>query len=150
VGLLQYVLFAGMYPRVGVPNEHNADRSASEARFNTRHCAGACLHPTSVLNGDDATPAPTEAVAFMELLETTKLFLCNLVRAPALQALLLVAHRVDTDAAGSQLVVDRWLLFQTASPQVGVCMGFTRRTQCVVVQCLCLSAGLGSSAGNRA
>jgi hypothetical protein len=54
----------------------------------------------------------------MELLETTQLFLCNLVRAPALQALLLVAHRVDTDAAGSQLVVDRWLLFRTASPQV--------------------------------
>ena len=61
MGLLQYVLFAGMYPRIAIPHEANADRSATEARFNTRHCAGASLHPTSVLNNEDATPAPTQA-----------------------------------------------------------------------------------------
>jgi hypothetical protein len=76
------VLFAVccLLQHIAIPDEGNPDRPQAEGRYHTRHCAGASLHPTCVLNAEDTTPAPNEALAYMELLNTSKLFLCNLVR----------------------------------------------------------------------
>uniref|UniRef100_A0A8B9ZA43 DHX34-like C2H2-type zinc finger domain-containing protein n=1 Tax=Buteo japonicus TaxID=224669 RepID=A0A8B9ZA43_9AVES len=50
-----------------------------------------------------------QLLAFVSLLETNKPYLVNCVRVPALQALLLFSHSLDTSADCARLVVDGWL-----------------------------------------
>eukprot|EP00854_Cymbomonas_tetramitiformis_P022140 gene22140-26686_t len=58
VALLKWVLCSGLYPRVGLPHDKNVERNEKEARFHTKHCRDASLHPTCVLNQKELQPAP--------------------------------------------------------------------------------------------
>ncbi|KAJ6663570.1 hypothetical protein lerEdw1_009649 [Lerista edwardsae] len=98
--------------------------------FHTREKAGVFLHPTSVFSSspellhpaqdkgtDDAghRGAPEglsgshQLLAFVSLLETSKPYLVGCLRLPALQALLLLARSLDTNADCTRLVADSWL-----------------------------------------
>ncbi|KAM4627481.1 putative ATP-dependent RNA helicase DHX34 [Polymixia lowei] len=124
--LLKLLLCRGLYPQLALPDEHNTTRKDSDQVFHTRNKQGVVLHPTSVFASDpevlqvpedetrEMTPDRRDSsrhqlLGFVTLLETNKPYLSNCVRVPALQALLLVANSVDTNADCTRLVVDGWL-----------------------------------------
>ncbi|XP_072551795.1 probable ATP-dependent RNA helicase DHX34 [Salminus brasiliensis] len=124
--LLRLVLCRGLYPQLAQPDEHNATRKDSEQVFHTRNKQGVVIHPTSVFANDpEVLHVPEyetsefgadkgesnrhQLLAFVTLLETNKPYVSNCVRVPALQALLLVANTVDSNADCTRLVVDGWL-----------------------------------------
>ncbi|XP_065138856.1 probable ATP-dependent RNA helicase DHX34 [Paramisgurnus dabryanus] len=124
--LLKLVLCRGLYPQLAMPDEHNATRKDSEQVFHTRNKQGVVIHPTSVFASDpEVLHVPEQEcsefgadkgqsnrhqlLAFVTLLETNKPYVSNCVRVPALQALVLVANSVDTNADCTRVVVDGWL-----------------------------------------
>ncbi|XP_071216365.1 probable ATP-dependent RNA helicase DHX34 [Salvelinus alpinus] len=123
--LLKLLLCRGLYPQLALPDEHNANRKDSEQVFHTRNKQGVVIHPTSVFASDpEVLHVPEEGnregpdkgesskhqlLAFVTLLETNKPYVSNCVRVPALQALLLVANSLDSNADCTRLVVDGWL-----------------------------------------
>uniref|UniRef100_A0A9J7Y4J3 DEAH (Asp-Glu-Ala-His) box polypeptide 34 n=2 Tax=Cyprinus carpio TaxID=7962 RepID=A0A9J7Y4J3_CYPCA len=128
--LLKLVLCRGLYPQLAMPDEHNATRKDSEQVFHTRNKQGVVIHPTSVFASDpEVLHVPDhessenhdglcadkgqsnrhQLLAFVTLLETNKPYISNCLRVPALQALLLVASSVDSNADCTRLVLDGWL-----------------------------------------
>uniref|UniRef100_A0A672K3Q4 RNA helicase n=1 Tax=Sinocyclocheilus grahami TaxID=75366 RepID=A0A672K3Q4_SINGR len=121
--LLKLVLCRGLYPQLAMPDEHNATRKDSEQVFHTRNKQGVVVHPTSVFASDpEVLHVPEhessefgtrsflhQLLAFVTLLETNKPYVSNCLRVPALQALLLVASSVDSNADCTRVVVDGWL-----------------------------------------
>ncbi|CAL8363622.1 unnamed protein product [Merluccius merluccius] len=132
--ILKLVLCRGLYPQLALPDEHNATRKDSEQVFHTRSKQGVVIHPTSVFASDPEVlrvpedevrelgnaPPPSltrhQLLSFVTLLETNKPYLSNCVRVPALQALLLVANSVDSNADCSRLVIDGWLELELREP----------------------------------
>ncbi|XP_006796782.1 probable ATP-dependent RNA helicase DHX34, partial [Neolamprologus brichardi] len=132
--LLKLLLCRGLYPQLALPDEHNSTRKDSDQVFHTRNKQGVVIHPTSVFasdpevlqvpEGDTGEMGPDrrdstkhQLLAFVTLLETNKPYLSNCVRVPALQALLLVANSVDTNADCTRLVVDGWLELELKEPE---------------------------------
>ncbi|XP_066495045.1 probable ATP-dependent RNA helicase DHX34 [Tiliqua scincoides] len=130
LALLQLVLGSGLYPQLAVPDPFNQTRKDSDQVFHTREKAGVFLHPTSVFSGSPELLHPTrkaetdhgghrgapeglssshQILAFVSLLETSKPYLVGCLRLPALQALLLLARSLDTNADCTRLVADSWL-----------------------------------------
>ncbi|XP_077467629.1 putative ATP-dependent RNA helicase DHX34 [Stigmatopora argus] len=128
--LLKLLLCRGLYPQLALPDEHNGTRKDTEQVFHTKSKQGIVIHPTSVFASDpevlhvrDDPRDPSrdsskhQLLAFVTLLETNRPYLSNCVRVPALQALLLVANSVDSNADCSRLVVDGWLELQMRAPE---------------------------------
>ncbi|XP_044057640.1 probable ATP-dependent RNA helicase DHX34 isoform X1 [Siniperca chuatsi] len=132
--LLKLLLCRGLYPQLALPDEHNSTRKDSEQVFHTRNKQGVVIHPTSVFASDpEVLQVPEDdtremgpdrrdssrhqLLAFVTLLETNKPYLSNCVRVPALQALLLVANSVDSNADCTRLVVDGWLELELRKPE---------------------------------
>ncbi|XP_028276254.1 putative ATP-dependent RNA helicase DHX34 [Parambassis ranga] len=135
--LLKLLLCRGLYPQLAVPDEHNTTRKDSDQVFHTRNKQGVVIHPTSVFASDpEALHVPEEdtremgpdkkdsskhqLLAFVTLLETNRPYLSNCVRVPALQALLLVANSMDSNADCTRLVVDGWLELEVREPEEAV------------------------------
>ncbi|XP_029303031.1 putative ATP-dependent RNA helicase DHX34 [Cottoperca gobio] len=131
--LLKLLLCRGLFPQLALPDEHNSTRKDSDQVFHTRNKQGVVIHPTSVFASDpEVLQVPEDAtremgperrdstrhqlLAFVTLLETNKPYLSNCVRVPALQALLLVANSVDSNADCTRLVVDGWLELELREP----------------------------------
>uniref|UniRef100_A0A3B5BDT9 DExH-box helicase 34 n=1 Tax=Stegastes partitus TaxID=144197 RepID=A0A3B5BDT9_9TELE len=132
--LLKLLLCRGLYPQLALPDEHNTTRKDSEQVFHTKNKQGVVIHPTSVFASDpEVLHVPEDdtgemgpdrkdssrhqLLAFVTLLETNRPYLSNCVRVPALQALLLVANSVDTNADCTRLVVDGWLELELREPE---------------------------------
>ncbi|XP_073336152.1 probable ATP-dependent RNA helicase DHX34 [Pagrus major] len=132
--LLKLLICRGLYPQLALPDEHNSTRKDSEQVFHTRNKQGVVIHPTSVFASDpEVLQVPEndtremgpdrmdsskhQLLAFVTLLETNKPYLTNCVRVPALQALLLVANSVDSNADCTRLVVDGWLELELRDPE---------------------------------
>ncbi|KAM4567081.1 putative ATP-dependent RNA helicase DHX34 [Odontesthes bonariensis] len=131
--LLKLLLCRGLYPQLALPDEHNSTRKDSEQVFHTRNKQGVVIHPTSVFASDpEVLHVPEDEnremgpdrkdssrhqlLAFVTLLETNRPYLSNCVRVPALQAVMLVANSVDTNADCTRLVVDGWLELELKEP----------------------------------
>lgn len=132
--LLKLLLCRGFYPQLALPDEHNSTRKDSEQVFHTKNKQGVVIHPTSVfatdpevlqvpeddtreMGPDRKGSSKHQLLAFVTLLETNKPYLSNCVRVPALQALLLVANSVDSNADCTRLVVDGWLELELREPE---------------------------------
>ncbi|XP_068569916.1 probable ATP-dependent RNA helicase DHX34 [Cebidichthys violaceus] len=132
--LLKLLLCRGLYPQLALPDEHNSTRKDSDQVFHTKNKQGVVIHPTGVFASDpEVLQVPEDdtreigpdrrdssrhqLLAFVTLLETNKPYLSNCVRVPALQALLLVANSVDSNADCTRLVVDGWLELELREPE---------------------------------
>nr|CDS28647.1 ATP dependent RNA helicase DHX34 [Hymenolepis microstoma] len=58
-----------------------------------------------------------QILIYLDLLETTKPFLVNTIRVPALPTLLLNAREIDANANGTRLVFDRWIEVVLLDPE---------------------------------
>nr|XP_056701723.1 probable ATP-dependent RNA helicase DHX34 [Euleptes europaea] len=129
LALLQLVLGRGLYPQLAVPDPFNSTRKDSDQIFHTKEKAGILLHPTSIFanspellaqdrgaerhrGAKDDLSSHHQILAFVSLLETNKPYLVNCLRLPALQALLLLARSLDTNADCTRVVADSWLELQ--------------------------------------
>lgn len=126
LALLKLVLCRGLYPQLAVPDAHNNSRKDSDQIFHTKSKQGVVLHPSCVFSTspellhakegkerggtkEDGLSRHHQLLAFVSLLETTKPYLVNCIRVPALQALLLFSRSLDTNADCTRLVADGWL-----------------------------------------
>ncbi|XP_020642936.3 putative ATP-dependent RNA helicase DHX34 [Pogona vitticeps] len=131
LSLLQLVLGRGLYPQLAIPDAFNQSRKDSDQIFHTKEKPGVVLHPTSVFTSSPELLQPSQdggsdsrgtrgteqeglssrhrILTFVSLLETNKPYLVNCLRLPALQALLLLARSLDTNADGTRIVADSWL-----------------------------------------
>ncbi|XP_041035590.1 probable ATP-dependent RNA helicase DHX34 isoform X1 [Carcharodon carcharias] len=136
--LLKLLMCRGLYPQLAVPDEFNTCRKDSEQVFHTKDKQGVVLHPTSVFASnpsllypkegkekeqaqgpDDPQSSQQQLLAFVSLLETSKPYLLNCVRVPALQTLLLLGRSLDTSADCRRLAVDGWLEVSLGDPEAG-------------------------------
>lgn len=125
ISLLKLVLCRGLYPQLAIPDPLNDSRKDSDQIFHTKTKQGISLHPTCVFatspellhakgrkergTEGDGMSCHHQLLAFVSLLETTKPYLVNCIRVPALQTLLLFSHSLDTNADCTTLVADQWL-----------------------------------------
>lgn len=136
VTLLKVVLCSGLYPQVAIADEYNSFKRESDHVYHTRSKGFVLLHPTSVfatnpealqLKETQVKDTPVgvgvggkssnkghlsnghQLIAFVSLVETTKPYLMNAMRVPALQTTLLFAQSIDTNADCSRIVCDGWL-----------------------------------------
>lgn len=126
LALLKLVLCRGLYPQLAVPDALNNSRKDSDQIFHTKSKQGVVLHPSCVFatspellhakegkerggTKEDGLSRHHQLLAFVSLLETTKPYLVNCIRVPALQALLLFSRSLDTNADCTRLVADGWL-----------------------------------------
>ncbi|VDK34160.1 unnamed protein product [Taenia asiatica] len=58
-----------------------------------------------------------QLLVYLDLLETTKPFLVNTIRVPALPTLLLNAREIDTNANATRIVFDRWIEIELLDPE---------------------------------
>nr|XP_014718516.2 probable ATP-dependent RNA helicase DHX34 isoform X1 [Equus asinus]XP_014718517.2 probable ATP-dependent RNA helicase DHX34 isoform X1 [Equus asinus]XP_044615936.1 probable ATP-dependent RNA helicase DHX34 isoform X1 [Equus asinus]XP_044615937.1 probable ATP-dependent RNA helicase DHX34 isoform X1 [Equus asinus]XP_044615938.1 probable ATP-dependent RNA helicase DHX34 isoform X1 [Equus asinus] len=141
LALLKLVLARGLYPQLAAPDPFNSGRKDSDQIFHTQAKQGAVLHPTCVFasspevlhtrepearggegsrDDKDKMSSRHQLLAFVSLLETTKPYLVNCVRVPALQSLLLFSRSLDTNGDCSRLVADGWLELQLADSESAV------------------------------
>ncbi|XP_060072123.1 probable ATP-dependent RNA helicase DHX34 [Ylistrum balloti] len=130
VNLLKIILCSGLYPQVAISDDCNSYKSDSEQSFHTKSKPFLLLHPTSVFachpdllqmeqpkNLDTNTPKDLQGklnhkhqlLTFVSLLETTKPYLMNTMRVPALQTTTLFSNFIDTNSDCTRLVCDSWL-----------------------------------------
>ncbi|OWF54057.1 probable ATP-dependent RNA helicase DHX34 isoform X1 [Mizuhopecten yessoensis] len=129
VNLLKIILCSGLYPQVAIADDCNSYKSDSEQSFHTKSKPFILLHPTSVFachpdllqveeyKGDTKTPRDLQGklnhkhqlLTFVSLLETTKPYLMNTMRVPALQTTTLFSNFIDTNSDCTRLVCDGWL-----------------------------------------
>ena len=119
LSLMKAILAQALYPKVALPDQGNASRQReSDWRFHTRGVRDVVLHPASALNDPQHAAAPTEAVLYGEMLETSRVFVCGTTRIPA-HALLLSAALVECDAGADRLLIDRWFMLRVGTPGGG-------------------------------
>jgi len=115
INLLKIILCSGLYPNLALPDENNTNKRDSEQLFHSQSKQFLQVLPTSVFANRPQLLQLTEApvnyqlLAYVSLLETTKPYLVNAMRVPALQTLLLFAQSLDTNADLTRFVVDCWL-----------------------------------------
>lgn len=116
--VLKIVLCSGLYPQLAMADDCNSYRRDSEQVFHTKSKPFVVLHPTSVFATNPEYLQPPEGrkenvgqevLAYVDLLETNKPYLVNVMRTPALQTLTLFSQNLDTSGDCSRLVVDEWL-----------------------------------------
>lgn len=100
--LLKFILAIGLYPQYAVEDAHNSHQQAKEQFAHVSTKPFTILHPNSVLGqtpeclqiqkDGDGFSCDRQLIFFGLLLETTKPFLCNTTRIPALFLLIFVRN----------------------------------------------------------
>ncbi|KAG8195923.1 hypothetical protein JTE90_001157 [Oedothorax gibbosus] len=126
---LKFIVCSALYPRIAIPDVHNTYNASTDQHFHTKGKPYVVLHPigtfalqpdllqlkeTDIIelkNSRSATPLSKrhQILCFLSLLETTKPYLVNCLRAPAAHTLLLTSHSLDTNQDFSRVVCDGWI-----------------------------------------
>ncbi|KAK3097302.1 hypothetical protein FSP39_008501 [Pinctada imbricata] len=137
INLLKIILCSGLYPQVATADQCNNYKRDSEQAFHTKSKPFLLLHPTSVFMCKPEVLMPPEIkdpprcpsdlqgklskkhqlLAYLFLLETTKPYLMNVMRVPALQTITLFSNSIDTNADCTRLVCDGWLELRFADEE---------------------------------
>ncbi|KAJ3048899.1 DEAH (Asp-Glu-Ala-His) box polypeptide 34 [Rhizophlyctis rosea] len=137
VGLVKLVVCSGLYPHLAVTDDANHARRLSEQVYHTKAKKFVQMHPTSVFSykpelvqpkvsepprhredGKDtleslhARTSVSDMLCYLELLETNKPYLTNVMRVPALAACLLFGRSIDVTHDMKHVVIDEWLLLK--------------------------------------
>eukprot|EP01134_Creolimax_fragrantissima_P003109 CFRG3109T1 len=123
--LLSLVVASGLYPNLAISDAANHARRQSDYVFHTRSKPIVVLHPTTVYYSNveflNITSLPVDdLLCYGSLIETKKPYLCNVMKIPALQSLLLLAKSVDVNVDCSRMIIDDWLLVSMPSSSVRI------------------------------
>ncbi|XP_053209462.1 probable ATP-dependent RNA helicase DHX34 isoform X2 [Panonychus citri] len=125
MNLMKMIITSGLYPQLAIPDQHNSYKKDSDQLFHTKAKPFVVLHPNSVyaldpdllqLNDKRATIKEKGIqsnqhylLAYLLLLETTKPYLVNCLKVPAVHSMLLFATSIDTNYNFTRLVLDKWI-----------------------------------------
>lgn len=115
INLLKIILCSGLYPNLALPDENNSNKRDSEQFFHSQSKQFLQVLPTCVFANRPQllqltdSPVNYQLLTYVSLLETSKPYLVNTMRVPALQTLLLFAKSLDTNSDLTRFVVDCWL-----------------------------------------
>ena len=115
INLLKIILCSGLYPNLALPDENNTNKRDSEQLFHSKAKQFLQVLPTSVFASRPQllqlteSPVNYQLLTYVSLLETSKPYLVQAMRVPALQTLMLFAQSLDTNADLTRFVVDGWL-----------------------------------------
>ncbi|XP_076818876.1 putative ATP-dependent RNA helicase DHX34 [Clavelina lepadiformis] len=130
--MLKIILVSGLYPQLAFPDDCNNYSPDSDQIFHTKNKLFVVLHPNGYFSHHPQELEPTgrednslkkegqsghrgllghrhQLLTYVSLLETTKPYLVNTMRVPALQTLLLFAQSLDTNADCRRIVADGWI-----------------------------------------
>jgi len=130
IALTKLVLGLGLYPNIALRCPHNVGRPLAEHQFLTRQRGGLFMQPNCALSAANLDAASSsaggtsgghsaregrqreqnEVLVFSHLIETHKPFLSSVLACPAPAFLLLACQTIDTDATGTRLLFDHWLM----------------------------------------
>ncbi|XP_050521115.1 probable ATP-dependent RNA helicase DHX34 isoform X2 [Daktulosphaira vitifoliae] len=130
--MLKIILSSGLYPHIAIADEFNSCKTTKEHLFHTEGKPFVSLHPMSYFGNHSEVLQLTELdvqhvpdfkskstisskhqiLIYMSLLETTKAYIMNSLRMPAIQTLLLFSRNICTNKNFSQVVCDSWLLLE--------------------------------------
>ncbi|KAI8901950.1 hypothetical protein BC833DRAFT_617188 [Globomyces pollinis-pini] len=138
LSILKLIICSGLYPHIAISDEANYSRPPTEQVYHTKSKRFLSMLPTSVfaynpelLQGqerEDESEGNTlttlhkkrmqkEVLCYLQLLETTKPYLMNVMRIPALPMALLFANQVDITSDFLHLIVDEWLDIEFTSKE---------------------------------
>lgn len=115
INLLKIILCSGLYPNLALPDENNTNKRDSEQLFHSKAKQFLQVLPTSVFASRPQllqlteSPVNYQLLTYVSLLETSKPYLVQAMRVPALQTLMLFAQSLDSNADLTRFVVDGWL-----------------------------------------
>ncbi|KAJ3038261.1 DEAH (Asp-Glu-Ala-His) box polypeptide 34 [Rhizophlyctis rosea] len=135
VALVKLVVCSGLYPHLAVTDDANHARKLQERVYHTTGKRFVQMHPTSVFaykpelvepkvsappqqreDGKEtlatlhARTSVTDLLCYLELLETTKPYLTNVMRVPAVGSCLLFGRSIDISPNLRHIIVDEWLV----------------------------------------
>lgn len=123
VFVLKTIIASGLYPQFGILDQHNSYRPGADQMLHTRMKPFIVLHPNSCLGQDpEVLRIETDAMGnsslhqlifYGLLLETTKPYVVNSLRVPALHTSLMCCRSIDTNRDCSKIVCDGWIEFVT-------------------------------------
>lgn len=130
--LMKIIYCSGLYPQFAIGDEFNHIKT--EQIFHTKSKSHVFLHPLSffglhpeVLKIEDQDlvipnnktqykgkhfSPKHKTLCYLNLLETNKIYLTNMIRMPALQSFVFFAKNVDVSFDCTRIICDNWVLFE--------------------------------------
>lgn len=119
--VVKFIVASALYPQFGILDQHNSYRLGSDLMLHTKSKPFVILHPNGCLAQDPEILCITEdsqggsanhqLIFYSLLLETTKPYVVNSLRVPALMTMLLLAPTVDTSVDFRRIVCDEFVEF---------------------------------------
>ncbi|VDK47196.1 unnamed protein product [Anisakis simplex] len=119
--ILKMLITAGVYPQYAVLDQYNSYKVGNELFAHTRNKPFAVLHPNSCIalmpealdydRSDKGLSRYHQLIAFATFMETTKPYICNSLRIPALM-LLIVAKSVNCMEDDHCIICDDFVQFK--------------------------------------
>jgi ATP-dependent RNA helicase DHX34 len=136
--IIKLIICSGLYPNIAICDESNYSRPPADQVYHTKSKRFLSMIPNSVfafspevLHGEVIAKATEESLetlhdrrtqrevlSYVQLLETTKPYLMNVVRVGALPVALLFAKKVDITHDLMHLVIDEWLVISFPSSEI--------------------------------
>uniref|UniRef100_A0A915Q1Z1 ATP-dependent RNA helicase n=1 Tax=Setaria digitata TaxID=48799 RepID=A0A915Q1Z1_9BILA len=121
VSILKFIITAGVHPQYAILDQYNSYKIGNELFAHTRKKPFAVLHPNSCLaffpealdydRSDKSLSRYHQLISFASFIETTKPYICNSLRVPAL-ALLLLSKSVICSEDDYSIVCDDFISYR--------------------------------------
>uniref|UniRef100_A0A0R3RJZ5 HA2 domain-containing protein n=1 Tax=Elaeophora elaphi TaxID=1147741 RepID=A0A0R3RJZ5_9BILA len=119
--ILKFIVTAGVHPQYAILDQYNSYKVGNELFAHTRRKPFAALHPNSCLallpealdydRSDKGLSSYHQLISFASFIETTKPYICNSLRVPAL-ALLLLSKSVICSENDYSIVCDDFICYK--------------------------------------
>ncbi|XP_065221924.1 probable ATP-dependent RNA helicase DHX34 [Planococcus citri] len=137
--MLKVIFSSAIYPQIAIADEFNSSKTVKDQLFHTAEKPFVSLHPNCFfafhphvvqLEQSDIEHPPGfrskfqfssrhQVLFYMSLLETTKVYLCNALRMPAAQSVLLFSQEIHCNKNFTKIICDNWIEIQFATPLSG-------------------------------
>ncbi|MCP9257449.1 putative ATP-dependent RNA helicase DHX34 [Dirofilaria immitis] len=121
LSILKFIVTAGVHPQYAILDQYNSYKIGNELFAHTRKKPFAALHPNSCLallpevldydRSDKGLSCYHQLISFASFIETTKPYICNSLRVPAL-ALLLLSKSVICSEDDHSIVCDDFISYK--------------------------------------
>ncbi|VBB31233.1 unnamed protein product [Acanthocheilonema viteae] len=119
--ILKFIVTAGVHPQYAILDQYNSYKIGNELFAHTRRKPFAALHPNSCLSlspealdydrSDKGLSNYHQLISFASFIETTKPYICNSLRVPAL-ALLLLSKSVICSENDCSIICDDFISYK--------------------------------------
>lgn len=119
--VLKFIVASALYPQLGILDQYNSYKIGADVMLHTKSKPFVILHPNGCLAQDPEILCITEdkeggsanhqLIFYSLLLETTKPYVVNTLRVPAMHTMFLVAPSIETSSDFRRIVCDNFIEF---------------------------------------